>query len=180
MSNMRTLCNRSNISLFRLAVASTIFVLLALAHGYGQAKDVSVEIQEHEERYLKLQSDFSMSQARIESSVSTFGAQQQSYLQLAYVSQTLMSMYREFDVLRSSITLANFVTEKIWVPTARRYVELQRDYMIKLALNNIGYIEKNMHRAGDQETTRLLLEARDLFRSSVELLGSLPLNTSKQ
>lgn len=159
-----------------LTCVFALFIGAPKAH----AQDNSTEIAKHQERYEKLETEFTTSQARIISSVGTFEAQQMAYGQLESVGQLLVSMNREFDVLSMSMALASLVTDKRAVPNANRFIELQRGYMTKRTSNSVQYIEKIMPRAKDQETTRLLLEARDLFRSSADLLDRLKSTEEKR
>ena len=146
----------------------------------AQAQDVFADIQKHQEQYAKLERDISTSQGRIVSSVGTFAAQELAYGQLDFVASALTSINREFDILSTSIALASMVTDKRAIPHAWRYVELQREYMVKRTSSSAESIEKRMHRVGDSETSRLLLEARDLFRSSVEFLGHIRVKEPKK
>ncbi len=156
-----------------------VFALFVGAHSVS-AQDISAELTKHQERYGKLETEFTTSQARILSSVGTFEAQETAYGQLEYVGQLLASMNREFDVLSMSMALASLVTDNRAVPIAKRYIELQRGHMTKRTSSSVQYIEKIMPRAKDQETTRLLLEARDLFRSSADLLDRLKITEAKR
>jgi hypothetical protein len=52
--------------------------------------------------------------------------------------------------------------------------------MTNLVSISVQHIEKTIPRVKDPETTRLLLEARDLFRSSSDLLGRLSVKETKK
>jgi hypothetical protein len=158
----------------------TCLFALFIGASSAQAQDTSAEITTLQERYMKLENEFSASQARIISSVSTFEAQETAYGQLDSVSQTLVSMNREFDVLNMSLLMASMVTEKRFVPNANRVIDFQRSYMTKQISISVQHIEKTMPRVKDPETTRLLLDARDLLRSSSDFLGRLRVTETKK
>jgi hypothetical protein len=96
------------------------------------------------------------------------------------VAQLLVATNREFDVLNMSFVLASMVTEKRLVPNANRIKDLQRSYMTKQVSISVQYIEKTMPRVKDPETMRLLLEARDLFRSSSDLIQRMKITGLKE
>ena len=100
-------------------------------------------------------------------------AQERALTQLEYVGHLLGSAGREIAVLDHTLQLATLVTDGRAIPLARRYVELQRDYMVKQMMLSVAHIEKTIHLAGDQETSRLLLEARDLLQSATDFVGRL-------
>jgi hypothetical protein len=89
-------------------------------------------------------------------------------------------MNREFDVLNMSLLMASMVTEKRFVPNANRVIDFQRSYMTKQISISVQHIEKTMPRVKDPETTRLLLDARDLLRSSSDFLGRLRVTETKK
>jgi hypothetical protein len=161
---------------------SLLTCLFALFIGASsvQAQDITAEITTLQERYVKLENEFSASQARIISAVRTFEAQETAYGQLDYVSQLLVSMNREFDVLNMALALASMVTETRFVPNSNRIKDFQRSYMTNLVSISVQHIEKTIPRVKDPETTRLLLEARNLFRSSSDLLGRLSVKETKK
>ena len=159
-------------------VLTCAFALFVGAHS-AHAQDISTEITKHQERYGKLETEFATSRARILSSVGTFKAQETAYRHLDEVGRLLVSMNREFDVLNGSMALASLVTEKLSIPNAKRYIELQRGYMTKLTSISVKHIEQIMPNAKDQETIRLLLEARDLFRTSAEFLDRMKSTMAK-
>ena len=89
-------------------------------------------------------------------------------------------MNREFDVLNMALALASMVTETRFVPNSNRIKDFQRSYMTNLVSISVQHIEKTIPRVKDPETTRLLLEARNLFRSSSDLLGRLSVKETKK
>lgn len=80
----------------------------------------------------------------------------------------LLDGNREFRVLSQMLTLASLVTDKSKIPRAKPIVEFQRNSMVDKMSWNAQFIEKILHRTPDKEIARLFLEARDLFRLSVE------------
>ena len=156
--------------------------LLALFIGASsaQAQDLPAEIATLQERYAKLENEFFASQARIDSSTRTFEAQETAYRQLDSVSQILVSMNRELDVLNMALLMASMVTEKRFLPSADRVIDLQRSHMTKRASRAVQYIEKMMPIVKDSETMRLLIEARNLLRSSSDFIERMKIRGVKE
>jgi len=146
------------------AIALVVGAQVAHAQEFFQA------ISEHQERYAALEANYNASLARIISSAETFQAQEHAYELLDNVAHRLGSTNREFDVLNVTMELARMVTDRDSKARADRFVDLQLNYMDGVTLNYIQYVDKALTRSTDQETTRLLVEARDLFRSSSDLL----------
>ena len=152
-------------------------ILVSPAHAqdpYAQVAKFQAEIAKHQEKYASLENELLMSQRRVLSSASTDGVQVSAYAQLEYTAQLLASVDREFSVLSQSLSLAALVTEARSVPLARRFVQLQKEYMLKRISSSAEFIEQNKHRAKDPESSRLLVEAMDLLRSSVFFLERIP------
>ncbi len=162
----------------QLIAVVVLFAVLAQSHAWAQ--DVTADISEHAKQYTNLEKDITTSKARILSSTETFAAQKDAYEQLSYVGGELSTLDREFSVLTMSILLARLVTDKRFITRAWRYVELQRDYMVKRASSLADFIEKAMGYKTDPETARFLLAARDLCRSSVDFLHGLQLKGPKK
>jgi hypothetical protein len=161
---------------------SLLTCLFALFIGVSsaQAQDLPAEIATLQEQYAKLENEFFASQARIDSSARTFEVQETAYRQLDSVAQILVSMNRELDVLNMTLLMASMVTEKRFLPSADRVIDLQRSHMTNRVSRAVPYIEKMMPRVKDSETMRLLIEARDLLRSSSNLLGRLSVTETKK
>jgi hypothetical protein len=138
------------------------------------AQEIYAEIAKYQERLQKLENELTTSQRRMLSSANPEGVQVAAYTHLEHTAQLLASANREFGVLSQSLTLAALVTDAKSVPLARRVVELQKEYMLKRLSMSADFIEKNKHRAQDPETSRLLLEARDLLRSSMQVVDRIP------
>ena len=155
-----------------------VFALLVFSTSFALAQDPYDEIPKLQERYESLAMEVATSQKRILSSSRTYASQENAYTLLNDVWGRLTMMDREFSALNNYKLLASLVTEKWRVPHAMRIVDRQRDYMKKLNTLSIETLEKTMHAAGDQETTRLALAARDLYRSSAELLDRLQVTES--
>jgi len=169
---MSSLCLRQSPSFPRLG---TLVLILSLVFSSSIvcAQDISAEIARHQEKFDKLENEFETSLKRILSSPGAYAAQEVAYTQLDYVADRLASANREFTVLITLLTLADLVTEKWAILAAKRTIDRQKDYMIKSITRSAAFIEKGLHRARDQETTRLLLEARDLMQVSVEFVRRL-------
>jgi hypothetical protein len=161
---------------------SLLTCLFALFIGVSsaQAQDLPSEIATLQERYAKLENEFFASQARIDSSARTFEAQETAYRQLDSVAQILVSMNRELDVLNMALLMASMVTEKRFLPSADRVIDLQRSHMTKRVSRAVPHIEKMMPRVKDSETMRLLIEARDLLRSSSEFIERMKIRGLKE
>src|SRR5262245_43071750 len=142
---------------------------------YAHIAKFQAEIAKHQEKFANLENELLMSQRRVLSSASTAdGVQVSAYAQLEYTAQLLASVDREFSVLSQSLSLAALVTEARSVPLARRFVQLQKEYMLKRISSSAEFIEQNKHRAKDPESSRLLVEAMDLLRSSVFFVERIP------
>jgi hypothetical protein len=165
-------------SLVMVALFATWQILVSRAYAapdtYGDIAKHQVEIAKHQEKFANLENELLMSQRLMLSSAGADGIQVATYAQLEYTAQLLASADREFSVLSQSLSLAALVTEARSVPLARRFVQLQKEYMLKRISTSADFIEQNKHRAKDPETSRLLLEARDLLRSSVSLIQRIP------
>lgn len=164
-------------ALVMLALFATWPILVSPAHAQDAYRDVAKlqgEIAKHQEKFAKLENELLMTQRRMLSSASSDGIQVSAYAQLEYTAQLLASADREFSVLSQSLSLAALVTEARSVPLARRFVQLQKEYMLKRISTSADFIEQNKHRAMDSEASRLMLEARDLLRSSVTLVERVP------
>jgi len=165
-------------SLVMVALFATWQILVARADAaqdtYADIAKHQAEIAKHQEKFANLENELLMSQRLMLSSAGADGIQVATYAQLEYTAQLLASADREFSVLSQSLSLAALVTEARSVPLARRFVQLQKEYMLKRISTSADFIEQNKHRAKDPETSRLLLEARDLLRSSVSLIQRIP------
>ena len=137
------------------------------------AQDTRAQIAKHQERIGKLERDFSTSQARLLAQTNTSSAQFVTYVQLSSVGEFLSEANREFGVLSQSLILASLVTEKRALPDAKRIVDIQKKYMLKRMRSATEFTEKALALAQDQETSRLLLEARDMLKASTEFVESL-------
>ena len=161
-----------------VALFATWHVLVSRADAaqdaYADIAKHQAEIAKHQEKFANLENELLMSQRRMLSAAGADGIQVAAYAQLEYTAQLLASADREFSVLSQSLSLAALVTEARSVPLARRFVQLQKEYMLKRISTSADFIEQNKHRARDPETSRLLLEARDLLRSSVSLIQRIP------
>jgi hypothetical protein len=164
---------------FWLGLLTCLFALFTGASS-AQAQDLPAEIATLQERYAKLENEFFASQARIDSSARTFEAQETAYRQLDSVSQILVSMNRELDVLNMALLMASMITEKRFLPSADRVIDLQRGHMTKRVSRAVPYIEKMMPRVKDPETMRLLIEARDLLRSSSDFIERMNIRGLKE
>jgi len=163
--------------LLMVAPFATWPILVSPAHAqdtYANVAKLQAEIATHQEKFASLENELLVNQRRMLSAASNDGMQVSAYAQLEYTAQLLASADREFSVLSQSLSLAALVTEARSVPLARRFVQIQKEYMLKRFASSAEFIEQNKHRAKDPETSRLLLEARDLLRSSVSLLDRIP------
>jgi hypothetical protein len=164
--------------LVMVALFATWQIVVARAYAaqdtYADIAKYQAEIAKHQEKFANLENELLTSQRLMLSSAGADGIQVATYAQLEYTAQLLASADREFSVLSQSLSLAALVTEARSVPLARRFVQLQKEYMLKRISTSADFIEQNKHRAKDPETSRLLLEARDLLRSSVSLIQRIP------
>jgi hypothetical protein len=170
--------HRATLSLFMLgALFATWQIPVSPVH----AQEIYAEIAKYQERFQKLENELATSQRRMLSSANPEEVQVVAkYTHLEHTAQLLASANREFGVLSQSLTLAALVTDAKSAPLARRVVELQKEYMLKRLSMSADFIEKNKHRTQDPETSRLLLEARDLLRSSMLVVNRIPWVAPKQ
>jgi hypothetical protein len=150
-----------------------VLAIFICSESFASSQKVVEEIQKHQVRYSKLDAEFIVGQRRIASSGKMNPGQDRIFNLLFTVSGNLSFMEAEFSALQTYITQASMVTEKRSIPISRNLVETHRASMIKRTRVFTQYIQKALHPATDQEITRLLLEARDLFRSSADLLERL-------
>ena len=150
-----------------------VFLLLALTPSFSLAQDPYDEIPKLQQRIDSLETQMYASQGRLLDSPPLNARQEQAYTLLSGTSQGLKMINRELQALYQYKFLASFITDKLATQYAMRLMENQRDFIKKIARGQTELIEKALHIARDQETNRLLLEARDLFRSSGELLDRL-------
>lgn len=164
-----------------LTLVAVMFLFSAFSTiNNAYAQDVSVEIARQQEMIEKLEDQFMTSQQRILSSDIAYTGQELSYDQLNAVGNLLASTNREYTVLIQFLTLTGLVTDPRAISQARKIFSLQKQYMVKRMTNASDFIEKSMHRIKDQETSRMLLEARDLFRSSAELVNHVQISAPKR
>jgi hypothetical protein len=155
------------------------FLLLALTPSFSLAQDPFEEIPKLLERIEGLETQMLASQERLLASRPLNERQEHAYVLLSNTYSNLDKIYSEFRALSTYKSLANLITEKLAMQYAMRTVVRQRDYLKKITKGQIELVEKALPTAGDQVTTRLLLEVRDLFRFSVELLDSLQVHEPK-
>lgn len=159
-----------------LKIGTALFLVLCSISSYAQ--DALADIAKHQERIERLENEFVASKRRI--LVSAGISSTQTYDQLDSVSNFLSSVSREFEGLARSIMLATLVTDKRAIPHARTIVETQKDFMARRFQIATDFTEKTLLRAADPETKRLLLEARDIFNASTELVTRLKTSGSKE
>jgi hypothetical protein len=140
-----------------------------LAESSEREKIVSDEMSKYEEQYSRLFDEYTKSLSRMANSVESNAA----ISILSNVGNDLDRMNSDFSTLRGYMHLTGMVTRKQFLPDAMNVVTLQRTTMIKRTRVFRQFIEQSLHLSKDQETTRLLLDARDLFRSSAEFLDRL-------
>jgi hypothetical protein len=160
-----------------LEVLVAVVLFLGCLSAYAQ--DTLAQIAKHQERIEKLENDFSVSQRRLLAQTNMSSAQDLTYDQVTSVGELLSTANREFGVLSQSPILASLVTEKRALPLAKRIVDAQKEYMVKRMRSATEFTERTLARAKDQETSRLLLEARDMLKASTEFIESLLPKTEK-
>lgn len=149
------------------------FLLVALTHSFSLAQDPFDEIPKLQKRMDGLEAQIWESQGRFIASEELNPRQDNALMLLTHTSKNLNIINREFQALFQYRFLAGLITGKSATQYALGVVVDQRELLKKLNKVSIEVLEKTMHSAGDQETNRLLLEARDLFRSSRDLLDRL-------
>lgn len=165
------------LNLFRALKTGTA-LLLFLCSISSYAQDALADIAKHQERIGRLENEFVASKRRI--MVSTDTSSTLTYDQLDSVGNFLSSVDREFEGLSRSIMLATLVTDKRAIPHANNIIETQKHFMVRRFQIATDVTEKTLLRAADPETKRLLLEARDIFTASTELVTRLKISGSKE
>lgn len=160
----------------RWTIILTCVLLLLFTPSFLLAEDPYDEIPKLQKRIDSLEMQMYTSQMRLLASGALNVRHENTYILLTDTSKNLNMISREFRALSQYKLLVSMVTETRLVPSALEILEDQRDLLKKLNVASTGILEKTMHNAGDQETARLLLEARDLFRSSAELLDHLQIS----
>jgi len=156
---------------------SSIIIMCALVllftPSFLLAQDPYDEIQKLQGRIADLGAQIEASQRRLLETGTRNARQADAFEILNSTLTRLDSVNREFTVLSQLKFLASLMTEKLAIQYAMRTVEGQRTYFKAITKGSIELSEKYLSYPNDRETTRLLLEARELFRSSAELLDRL-------
>lgn len=147
-----------------------LVVGLLLCGPGAYAEDEQAQITRQQERLEKLSSEFDTSQRRLLAQKNVTSIQEITIHQLGDVSDLLSKVDREFTVLTQVLMLESLVTEARFKVTAKKIVDLQKRHLASQSTGAKAFAEKTLGRAADEETSRLLLEARDLFKSSAELV----------
>jgi hypothetical protein len=155
-----------------------VLAILICSELFASSQDVVAEIHKHQERYSKLDAQFIAGERRIASSGEINPGQDRILNLLFTVSGNLSLMDAEFSALQTYITQASMVTDKRLIRTSMNIIQIQRASMIKRTRVFTQYIQEALHTATDQETTLLLLEARDLFRASADVLERLQITAT--
>jgi hypothetical protein len=142
-----------------------------IANSIEGAQIVSDQLTTYEERYIKLFDQCIESLHRI----ATTTARQTEFTVLSEVTTYLDRAKVDFMTLESVMVMASLVTRKQFRPHAVNTVQIQRTTLVKRNRGYLRYIGQSLHLSKDEEITRLLVEARELFRSAGDFLESLQL-----
>lgn len=165
--------------IFVACVFTVLFIGLVKSAVYAQ--DIYTEIQGNLKKYENLSNEIDVNLDRIhgimnnELGSSSFDSHALQFDRLNQLSLKVASMQREFYVLFAEMSLAGLVTDKKASVYARRYIEAQRQYIIKSGSIYIKSIEKALPGIREPEINRLFIESRDLFRSSNEFINRMPI-----
>jgi len=85
---------------------------------------------------------------------------------MGFAETAVSSIHREFAVLIMVTGLASMITERTFTPKARAFLYEQKRLMMELLVTYINYLERELPKPNDQETSRFLLEARDNLKVS--------------
>lgn len=130
------------------------------------------ELQQYEERYLALDQTFALAiEQNVSSSVEVQEKRQLPTNLLMGVHEGLQRASDDLATLQANLLLADMVTEKQSTEKAREFVRHLYRSTKKRIESSIQLIEKSLPLSRDQETTKLLLEARDLHRAVADYLG---------
>ena len=131
-----------------------------------------VELQQYEERYLALDQTFALAiEQNVSSSVEVYEKRQLPTNLLMGVHEGLQRAKDDLASLQVHSLLAEMVTEKQSTETASRIVRSRYEETRRRIEAHIELIDNTLHQSKDQETTNLLLQARDLHRAVADYQG---------
>ena len=133
----------------------------------------SPELEQYSNRYLSLSDEFSTALRRYVSTGEMHEKRRNEFDLLMYVGGELQTTDAELTALQGHLLLADMVTEKPLIRQARNFISLQYQHTKMRSETRAQYIERNLHVSRDQETTNLLLAARDLHRAVADYLRRL-------
>lgn len=181
-----------------LITKTIIFMLLAGFNAYSYSQDTATRIRKHEETYSQLMQEIGLSSSRnltsTNNNLNNLKSKQAfpskellaATDDLLTIAQDLNNLYvlcddiiSDLRALKTSTYLASMVTEAKYVPIAKQFLELDRSSLLKAIPSKIEKIDKTLRFAKDQETIRLMLKARDTFKSSIDFLNQLPISDLK-
>lgn len=150
----------------------TLFLLILLPVASTHAQKVSDQTITHLNRLDSLRVQVDASRQRIFAMPPRTASEHIAGIQLGFAHDALASSTREFGALIMAASIASLVTEPKLVPKAREFLGQQRGLMSTLFSKYIDYIEYQLPRGHDAETSRLLLQTRDLLRTSRQLVDN--------
>lgn len=163
-----------------IVAVATLMIISALYAPNAHAKDIVDEIYRQQKIIQKTGDQVAALQKNVLSSDQTEAGSKLTPEQLGEISNILSSTSREFASLARQLVLANLVTDQRLIPHARKIIEQQKRYMVRSMTSYGDAIKKVIFLAGDQETARLLLEARDLLQSSAELVNRVSISEKRK
>lgn len=162
-----------------IIVVASLFIFSAFLAINAYAENITDEIFRHQEVLLKLRDQFSDRQKHILSLENISFDQERVLDRLFTVGDYLTRTDNDLSNLVFSLQLINLVTDQRLIPRARILLDLQKKSMTGQMTLNIGFTESYLNRSKDQEVFRMILEARDLLRKSVELVNRVQITNSK-
>ncbi len=151
-------------------ISVMMFVASMLNIGSVSAADLSAKIQTSQDQIVKLQNEILVSTDRIRSSIESFQSQELAYDKLIHVSDNLTSINSELDSLNRETSLSALITEPKRKSLAIKILDNHRTLISKLSALHASYAEKSLGNARDEETTKFLLAARDIFKEISEYM----------
>jgi len=147
--------------------------LLTLCNWPVMAQKWTSQIELLQSKYESTAREIITSQSRILANKQAFGSNESTYELLDLTANNLDKVARRLDALYSQLFLFELITDKANREHGRRGVERLIKELEREASSLSGFVEKTLPRAKDAETTRLILQARDLLKNTGETASAL-------
>jgi hypothetical protein len=151
-----------------MRIAAVVVLIFML--GSARAQDQLSDIQAHQQRIDRVASAILASQARMLQAPSTMPGRDRAYESLNWASHLLDGADRDLTALQLLLNMQQLVSGDSKVQLASRIVEIQRGRIRAFVAKGASNCEEMIKMNKDQETVRLLFEARDAIAATSDLL----------